>query len=179
VRTLLRTVRRVGSALALTCFVVIGIGWFTLLRPANLGGPATYLVIRGSSMLPRYVTGDLVILRQEPAYRTGEIVGYRVPQGQIGAGSLVIHRIAGGDPIHGFVVRGDNNPAPDPWRPHPSDIAGTAWVMIPRVGQAIAAVRSPILLAGMCAAIVVTVVLLRAPTAGRRRIGARGEPVSS
>jgi len=171
--------RRIASFLALVAFGVLAVAWFTLARPANLGGPATYLVVRGTSMLPTYTTGDLVILQSEPDYRIGEIVGYRVPAGQIGAGLLVVHRIVGGNAAQGFTVKGDNNSAPDPWRPRPSDIAGTPWVMVPGVGQAIAAFRSPVLLAGLSAAVVVMIVLIRSPASGRRRVSARREPAST
>jgi signal peptidase len=171
--------RGIASGVTLLAFGVVAVAWFTLARPANLGGPATYLVVRGTSMLPTYATGDLIILRSQPVYRVGEIIGYRVPKGQLGAGLLVIHRIIGGDPAQGFVVKGDNNPAPDPWRPRPSEIAGTPWVMVPGVGQAIAAFRSPALLAGLSAAIVVTIVLMRSPTSRRRQVGVRREPASS
>ena len=167
-----RICRNIASLLAVTAFALIAVCWFTLARPANLGGPATYLVVRGTSMLPTYETGDLIILHPDPEYQIGSIIGYRVPRGQLGAGLLVIHRIIGGDATHGFIVKGDNNPAPDPWHPHPSDIAGSPRVVIPHVGQAIAAVRSPVMLAGMCAAIVVAIVLARAPAAERRRVGA-------
>jgi signal peptidase I len=156
--------RRLISRLTLILFLLVATAWMVALRPQALGGPARYLVIRGDSMVPTYVTGDLVVLHTQPTYRVGDIVAYAVPKGEIGAGLLVIHRIIGGEAVHGFTVKGDNNPAPDPWRPRPQDIAGSAWVLIPVVGRAIVAIRSPVTVAALAAAIVVALVLFRMPT---------------
>jgi signal peptidase I len=156
--------RRLISAVTLTGFLLLAAAWMVAFRPQALGGPARYLVIRGDSMVPTYATGDFVVLHTQPTYRIGDIVGYAVPKGEIGAGLLVIHRIIGGDATHGFTVKGDNNRAPDPWRPRPQDIAGSAWVLIPVVGRAIVAIRSPVTVAALAAAIVVALVLFRMPT---------------
>jgi signal peptidase I len=59
--------------------------WFVCFRPSALGGWVTYVVIRGDSMLPTYETGDLVVLTPQPTYRVGDVVGYRVPAGELGA----------------------------------------------------------------------------------------------
>lgn len=177
--TITRTpARRLISGVTLVVFLLIAAAWMVALRPQALGGPARYLVIRGDSMVPTYVSGDFVVLHTQPTYHTGDIVAYAVPKGEIGAGLLVIHRIIGGNADHGFTVKGDNNPAPDPWRPRPQDIAGSAWVLIPGVGQAIVAIRSPITVAALAAAIVVAVVLFRMPARTRRRDGTRGAVVT-
>lgn len=125
-------VRR-GAGIAIT-LVLVGL-WVVLLRPQALGGPLTYLVVRGDSMEPTYHSGDLVILRSAPAYATREIVAYRVPAGEVGAGHLVVHRITGGDGDAGFLMQGDNNPSVDPWMPRSSDIAGEAWILLPGAGR--------------------------------------------
>ena len=102
--------------------------WAAVLRPQSLGGPALYTVIRGSSMLPTYDTGDLVLIESASEYAIGDVIAYRVPGGEIGEGHVIVHRIAGGNATSGFVVQGDNNNAPDPWSPHLADIAGKAWL---------------------------------------------------
>ena len=130
-------------------------GWFVGLRPTNLGGPMTYLLVRGSSMLPTYSGGDFVILRQEASYQVGDAVTYRVPAGEIGAGHLVLHRIVGGSASEGFDLQGDNNDALDPWHPRASDIAGKVWLAVPAVGRAIAVLRQPIILGALAASVVV------------------------
>lgn len=159
--------RRLISSFTLAVFLLLAAAWMIALRPQALGGPARYLVIRGDSMVPTYVSGDFVVLHRQLTYRAGDIVAYSVPKGEIGAGLLVIHRIIGGDATHGFTVKGDNNPAPDPWRPRPQDIAGSAWVLVPGVGQVIVAIRSPVTFAALAAAIVVAVVLFRMPAQGQ------------
>lgn len=154
------TLRRSGS-IVLT-LAIIGL-WATFLRPQSLGGPVTYLVIRGNSMEPVYHGGDLVIVRAAARYGTGDIVAYRVPAGEIGAGHLVIHRITGGDGEAGYLLRGDNNQSVDPWTPHLGDIAGSAWFAVPAIGRLMNAVHEPAIAGALAVAILATVACFRAP----------------
>jgi signal peptidase I len=143
----------------LTAAIVVA--WALLLRPTSLGGDATYVVVRGNSMEPAYATGDLLIVRATSAYVVGDAVAYRVPATEIGAGTLVIHRIIGGDPELGFSVRGDSNPGEDPWHPRAADVVGRAYLHVPMLGRVTALLHQPITLAALAAALVVMWVIAR------------------
>jgi len=143
--------------------------WAVTLRPTSLGGPATYVVIRGDSMLPSLHAGDLVILRAERGVGAGDVVGYRVPEGEVGAGHLVVHRIESGDGEAGFTMLGDNNPAPDPWQPRATDVAGKAWLLLPGLGRVIAFVHQPAVAAALAVSLLVMLALSRAAPVRRRR----------
>src|SRR6266849_4414652 len=110
-------------------------------------------------MLPRYHTGDLVLVERQSSYHVGELIAYRVPKGDPMAGAQVIHRIIGGDAKHGFVVQGDNRTAPDVWRPKQGDIVGAKALRIPNAVLVLRFLRSPLLL-GLLAASFVFVHLL-------------------
>lgn len=150
--------------------------WAVTLRPTSLGGPATYVVIRGDSMLPVFHSGDLVVLRVAEGVAAGDVVGYRVPDGEVGAGHLVVHRIAAGDGQVGFTMLGDNNPAPDPWQPRAADVAGKAWVLLPGLGRVIVLVQQPAVAAALAVSLLVMLVLSRYrwPDRGRRALPALG-----
>ena len=92
--------------------VVAGSLWFGL--PQSLGGRADWVLVSGTSMLPRLHTGDLVLTERRSSYHVGEVVAYRVPKGQVGAGFVVIHRIVGGNGTTGWRMKGDNRTAPGP-----------------------------------------------------------------
>jgi len=155
-----RTVRR---GLELAVFLALVGAWSVFLRPASLGGPATYIVIRGDSMLPEYRSGDLVILQAAAAYGAGDAIGYRVPDGEVGAGAVVVHRIVGGDGAQGFTVAGDNNPAPDPWRPRAGDVSGKVWLLLPGFGRVVATVHQPAVAGALAVSLLVMFVLSRQP----------------
>ena len=163
--------RRIVNVLTLAAVLAVLAGWAIFLRPPTLGGPTTYVVVRGSSMLPLYRGGDLVLVHQAPTYRAGEVVAYRVPTGEFGAGHIVIHRIIGGDGTDGFVVRGDNNPTPDPWRPRQGDMVGAAWLHFAGLGRTVVFLHQPVIMAGLAAAI--TVALVLAPSRRRAPSGVR------
>ena len=89
--------------------------------PANLflGGPATYVMVSGSqheAHLGQRRPGPGAP-REGRHTAAGDIVVFRVPQGEPGEGATVIHRIVGGSPDEGFVMQGDNKDGPDSWQP--------------------------------------------------------------
>jgi len=139
---------------ALMTVLLVGL-WAVTLRPQAIGGPALFVIVRGDSMLPTYANGDLLLVEKATAYGAGEPVAYRVPAGEIGAGHLVVHRIVAGDATNGFVVQGDNNPAPDPWAPRTGDIAGRVHLAVPGVGLVIGFLVRPVNAASLAAAVVV------------------------
>jgi signal peptidase len=116
-------------------FVALVAAWAVFLRPAFLGGPATYVIVAGRSMEPTLRTGDLVVAFREPTYRRGDVIAYRIMKNRAGAGTLVIHRIVGGSARDGYVTRGDNRRYRDPWHPKPADIAGKMSVHARRLGM--------------------------------------------
>lgn len=164
--------RRIGNLAFAVVFVGAITAWFFTLRPGSLGGPATYVMVRGISMEPTYHDGDLVIIRRSSSYHVGDIVAYRIPAGDVGGGLTVIHRIVGRSGDTAFRTKGDNNPEPDPWDPTVGQIEGSTWLVLPRVGSIMVFLRAPIPLASLAAAIAVGMVVYRQgdgkPDRGRR-----------
>lgn len=164
--------RLVGNLAFAVVFVAALTTWFFTLRPGSLGGPATYVMVRGISMEPTYHDGDLVVIRRASSYRVGDIVAYRVPAGDVGGGLTVIHRVVGGSAASAYTTQGDNNPEPDPWVPTIGQIEGTTWLVLPRAGAIMLFLRAPVPLASLAAAIAVGIVVYRQggakPDRGRR-----------
>lgn len=127
------------GAVAVTCL------WFGL--PQGLGGRAGWVLVSGTSMLPRFHTGDLVLVEHRSSYHVGEVVAYRVPKGQVGAGHVVIHRIVGGNGATGWRLKGDNRTAPDLWYPTNHDVIGAEQLRIPDAWFVLRIFHMPVLLA--------------------------------
>ena len=134
-------------------------GWFVFLRPQAIGGPAAYVLVSGESMEPSVEHGSLVIALPQAEYRIGDVVAYRVPSGEPGAGLLVIHRIVGGSAQAGYVMRGDDAAGSDIWRPKPADIVGRSQLVVPGAMPVFVFVRSPIVAASAAAALAVYLIL--------------------
>lgn len=94
------------------------------LWPARLGGATTFVVVQGHSMDPTFHLGDVVYVRSADEYRPGDVVVYRVPQGNPGAGIQIVHRLRRVEPDGTLVLRGDNNPTEDVFRPTRADVVG-------------------------------------------------------
>lgn len=150
--------RRLLSLLALAGFVLV---WAVTFRPTALGGPATFVIVSGHSMEPRLHTGDLVVLRAQEDYKPGDVVTYPVPEGVPGAGRLVIHRIIGGSADTGFTTQGDNRDQPDDWTPTGREVLGAEWFMVPGLGDRIAWLLDPAMLAAVSGGAAVVMVMLR------------------
>jgi signal peptidase I len=164
--------RRIYKAATITVIAVVVMLWAVTLRPQVLGGPATFVAVRGSSMVPAYQHGDLVVVETVDRYAVGQVAAYRVPADEVGAGHIVIHRIIGGDAVNGFTMKGDHNTAPDPWMPKQADMVGIASVRVANAGRLISLVRQPVILGGLAGAIVVSVLIARPPRPQRTGQGA-------
>jgi signal peptidase I len=152
---------RTNKAAGISLAILVCLFWAQYLRPQSLGGRAAYVLVSGKSMLPRYHTGDLVLVERQSSYHVGELIAYRVPKGDPMAGAQVIHRIIGGTAKHGFIVQGDNRTAPDVWRPKPGDIVGAKALRIPNAVLVLQFLRSPIFLGLLAACFVFVRVLMR------------------
>jgi signal peptidase I len=168
---------RVSLATGVFFAVVLaaGLAWAMALRPQSLGGPVNYVMVQGVSMEPTFHTGDLVLAWPADPYLKGDIVAYRVPEGDVGAGSIVLHRIVGGSAREGFVMQGDNNPVPDDWHPRPGDILGKARVRIPKLGTVFTFLHAPVPFASLAMGIAVALILVPDDRKRRRRRGPKGQ----
>jgi signal peptidase I len=148
--------------------------WFAVLRPSVMGGPATYVWVSGISMEPTLHDGDLAVIRVREVYRRHDVVAFRVPRGQPGAGAIVIHRIVRGSAEEGFVTQGDNKDVVDMWRPRTRDIIGGLWFRLPRAAVALRPLRDRETFAAFVAAFSVFLFLLGGGPTERRRASPEG-----
>jgi signal peptidase len=164
-RAQLRLLVRTASTLLL---VVVALAAAALVVPLLRGEPSRLVIVSGHSMDPTFHTGDLVLAWPDDRYRIGDVAPYRVPQGEPGEGGLVIHRIVGGNGTDGYVMQGDNNPTPDVWMPRDDDIIGRQVLLVPRVGELLAWLRQPVVLAAALAGLL-TALAIGTPRRGASR----------
>lgn len=102
----------------------------------SFGGVIKARVVLTDSMTPLIKPGDVVVTtpvsRKEPVI--GDIVTYVAKRFDGSPVGTFTHRIIDGDKDSGFIVKGDNNPAPDVQRPKQEDIAGVLLFTIPFIG---------------------------------------------
>jgi signal peptidase I len=132
--------RALGIAVTVLCFWAL---WF-FLAPTSLGGYDSYAITDGTSMLPQFHTGDLVILRQQSSYHVGEVAGYHNKM----LGVVVMHQIVGRAGKR-FIFKGENNSYDDPYEPVASGIVGAEWIHIPRLGFVVRYLRDPFVAAAV------------------------------
>mgnify|MGYP005856176843 CR=1 FL=1 len=147
--------------------IALAVVWLLWLRPLALGGPASYIIVSGTSMEPTLHDGDLALLHAKPDYMTDDIIAFGSSSG------IVIHRIVGGSAEEGYVVQGDNKNAPDPWQPKPDQILGKLWLHIPGAGRVVSYLRQPAPFATLVGGIALLALLGGAKTRRRWRRGKR------
>lgn len=126
--------------IVLTAFLLVALSaiWIVF-APVQLGGQTAYVMINGTSMEPRFHTGDLVIVRQQHTYHVGEMVAYQNAE----LHSLVFHRIIEVHEEH-FVFKGDNNTWDDSYQPVQDELLGAFWLHIRSAGNWILWMRVPL-----------------------------------
>ena len=162
--------RRMKSVVAIAPTAVIAVvvllGAWLLFAPAGLGGATRYAVVEGASMEPELSRGDLVLVRAGGEPAVGDVVLYRDPA----MGVRVLHRVKAVESGR-LVLQGDANDFSDDARPRPSEVIGTYWFAIPRVGTVLLWLARPLHAALL--AFVLTIVALAGGGAARPAL--RGE----
>ena len=103
----------------------------------SFAGVTKARIVLTQSMEPTINPGDIVLSlnpdRLPP--KVGDIATYTGRRFDGTAVASFTHRIISGDAKNGFVMKGDNNPAPDTQKPTISDISGVVFYTIPLIGK--------------------------------------------
>jgi signal peptidase len=94
-------------------------------------------IVLTGSMEPVIKAGDIVLLAPTPRTQPelGDIAAYTARRFSGETVGIFTHRIIGGDPVNGWLMKGDNNPSPDVQKPKAEDINGVVFFIIPWIGK--------------------------------------------
>ena len=97
-------------------------------------------IVLTGSMEPVIKAGDIVLLAPTPRTQPelGDIAAYTARRFSGESVGIFTHRIIGGDPVNGWLMKGDNNPTPDVQKPKAEDINGVVFFVIPWIGKLMA-----------------------------------------
>jgi len=97
-------------------------------------------IVLTGSMEPTIKPGDVVLLAPTPRTqpKLGDVVSYTARRFSGESVGIFTHRIIGGDPVNGWLVKGDNNPSPDVQKPKADDVSGVVFFVIPFIGKLMA-----------------------------------------
>ena len=135
--------------------------------PAQAGGLASYIVVIGNSMEPRFHIGDLVIVHEEAMYQVGDAVVYKNQDIE----NFVFHRIIK-EELERYTLQGDNNSWTDDYQPAKDEIIGKLWLHIPKGGSVIQNIRNPYIMAGVAGVLGLFLAMgvIRNKSKGRKRM---------
>ncbi|MFT3892696.1 MAG: signal peptidase I [Anaerolineales bacterium] len=160
--------KRFSHIFASAFWIIAMILIWLLFAPTQAGGLASYIIVIGNSMEPRFHIGDLVIAHEETNYQVGDAVVYRNQE----LNNFVFHRIIG-DERGKFTLQGDNNSWTDTYQPAREEIIGKLWIRIPRGGVYMQKLRNPLVMALVAGALAGFLVIgqLRGKVRGKKRMG--------
>ncbi|CAN2212257.1 sigpep_I_arch, signal peptidase I [Candidatus Nanopelagicaceae bacterium] len=94
-------------------------------------------IVLTGSMEPVIKAGDIVLLAPTPRTQPelGDIAAYTARRFSGETVGIFTHRIIGGDPVNGWLMKGDANPSPDVQKPKSEDINGVVFFVIPWIGK--------------------------------------------
>lgn len=97
-------------------------------------------IVLTGSMEPTIKPGDIVLLAPTPRTqpKLGDIAAYTARRFSGESVGVFTHRIIGGNPVDGWIMKGDNNPSPDVQKPKNEDISGIVFFVIPWIGKLMA-----------------------------------------
>lgn len=97
-------------------------------------------IVLTGSMEPMIKPGDIVLLAPTPRTQPqlGDVAAYTARRFSGESVGIFTHRIIGGDPVNGWLMKGDNNPTPDVQKPKAEDISGVVFFVIPWIGKLMA-----------------------------------------
>lgn len=97
-------------------------------------------IVLTGSMEPMINPGDIVLLAPTPRTQPelGDVAAYTARRFSGESVGIFTHRIIGGDPVNGWLMKGDNNPTPDVQKPKAEDISGVVFFVIPWIGKLMA-----------------------------------------
>jgi signal peptidase I len=143
--------------------VVVAVAAWLVLAPTQIGGQTSYVTTSGTSMAPRFHSGDLAVVRPADSYKVGQIVAYRSTLLR----TVVLHRIIAKQGNR-YVLKGDNNDFVDPTHPTRDQVVGKLSVRIPHGGLALAWLHTPFMAAVLTGGVAL-LLLLGAKQQRRRR----------
>ncbi len=117
--------------------LAIIVAWLNF-APVKFGGRLTYFIVQGTSMLPRFHSNDLVIVKASAHYHVGELAAYHNLQ----LHTILFHQIVGRVGAH-YLFKGLNNSFIDAYHPLASQVVGRLFLAIPDVGSWLAFFRQP------------------------------------
>jgi signal peptidase len=126
---------KIGSSFKVLGYIfAIVVVTFSLL---SFAGVTKARIVLTESMEPSISPGDIVLTlspdRLPP--KIGDVVTYTAKRFDGSPVANFTHRIISGDESEGFVLKGDNNPAPDTQKPKLDDILGVVFYTIPLIGK--------------------------------------------
>lgn len=139
--------------------LVVVLAWN--LWPAALGGHTRFIMVTGASMEPVFHIGDSLVVREIDDPQIGDIIVFRIPEGDPAEGSFVVHRIFAQRDDGSFMTKGDNRRYADPWHIMPEDIVGQPTWTIPQFGKLVGMASSPFII-GAAAGLLCLAMLLPA-----------------
>jgi signal peptidase I len=135
----MRTTATTWGRRALTAAAGVLVGGAIALVVLVATGTATVVTTSGTSMQPRFHSGDLVLVRSSDRYDVGDVAAYRSRT----LATTVLHRIVGRSRGR-FTFKGDNNSWLDPDRPTSADLVGSEWVHVPVAGRVVTFFEHPL-----------------------------------
>lgn len=167
-----RVRRTVGIALEVISLALIALlVWY--LWPQSLGGGQQMVSVNGHSMEPTYRTGDLLIVRPNDSPEIGDILVYRIPEGEPGEGNMIVHRVIERWPDGTIRTQGDNRDTADSFHVGEDDVVGTPVMVIPHGTTIVLFAGSPLGLALIAGALMT---LLLWPEKQQEEAALTGEP---
>lgn len=104
--------KKLSKFIDISLYIIVAITLIAAISSAIWNRPFILTSVRSNSMYPLFERSDMLLIKpiaKNDSIKTGDIIVFKVAEGNLSSKGWIVHRIISGDEKDGFITKGDAN----------------------------------------------------------------------